>query len=445
MAIPLDPRLFGAPLAHAVSLADAKLAVTSGPFLQSFRALSIKGSLPPKMVITDLDETVDRPIGDPEILSLDDFKTTQDAGELPPIGEHDVAMFMFTSGTTGPPKLAVVHWAQLHAIGARCAPPGSFGPEEVMYAPFPDFHHSSKMLTFAMALAGGQIVLTHKFSASTYWQEVRRYGCTAGMLIAGMPSLLLRRPEEPDDADQPLRRAIMSPVIAELDEFRRRFGVEVATSYGMTEISVPFGSSDWKVTERGGCGSLRPGYPHYDIRIVDEHDEPLPDGQAGELVVRTREPWTISTSYFRMPDKTVEAWRNGWFHTGDAVRVDELGNYFLVDRIKDCIRRRGENLSSFEIESIVAEHPEVSECAAVGVPTDLGDDDVKVFVVLTDGSRLAPEELVRFLRSRMPAFMVPRYVEYLDLLPRTESTVKVKKALLRQSPNDCAWDSLAKF
>jgi crotonobetaine/carnitine-CoA ligase len=177
------------------------------------------------------------------------------------------------------------------------------------------------------------------------------------------------------------------------------------------------------------------------VRIVDEHDIEVPAGVVGELIVRTRVPWTVNAGYLGMPEQTAEAWRNGWFHTGDAFRYDEDGNFYFVDRIKDSIRRRGENISSFEVEAYVNEHPAVLESAAIAVPSEHGEDEVKVCVVLKPDGILEPEELIEHLIPRMPRFMVPRYVELVDALPKTEATQRVQKVLLREEPlNDKTWD-----
>jgi crotonobetaine/carnitine-CoA ligase len=224
-------------------------------------------------------------------------------------------------------------------------------------------------------------------------------------------------------------------------EFERRFGVRVMTSYGMTEIGMPFVSDGSNLANDTSCGRLVPGWAGYEVRIVDEHDQPLPPNEAGELVVRTREPWVLNRGYHGKPEATAAAWRNGWFHTGDAFVCDEDGNYYFFDRIKDAIRRRGENISSFEVEALVNEHPEVVESAAIAVPSEYSEDEVKVCVVRADGSTLTESQLIEFLVPRMPKFMVPRYVEFVEALPKTEGTMRTRKFELRTEPlNDATWD-----
>jgi crotonobetaine/carnitine-CoA ligase len=181
---------------------------------------------------------------------------------------------------------------------------------------------------------------------------------------------------------------------------------------------------------------VRPGYQ---VRIVDDYDEEVPVGTVGELVVRSDEPWMITPGYWRQPERTAEAWRNGWFHTGDGFRRDEEGNHYFVDRMKDAIRRRGENISSFEVEAAVLQHPQVLECAAIAVPSELGEDEIKVLVVVAE--ELSPAELLDFLEPRMPKFMLPRYVELVASLPKTDATFRTKKVELRAAGiNERTWD-----
>jgi crotonobetaine/carnitine-CoA ligase len=256
-----------------------------------------------------------------------------------------------------------------------------------------------------------------------------------------MASFLMAMPAQPDDADNPLQNVSMGPLVAEVEEFKRRFGVQVSTGYGMTEIGVPMASDGWNLANGTSCGRVRTGYPGYEVRVVDELERPLGPGEVGELLVRTAEPFTMNAGYFNMPAATAHAWRNGWFHTGDAFKYDEDGNYYFVDRIKDAIRRRGENISSFEVEAYVSKHPAVAECAAVAVPSEHSEDEVKVVIVPAPDASFDPGELIEFLVPTMPRFMIPRYVEVVDALPKTP-TMRVRKVELRAAGtvNENTWD-----
>jgi carnitine-CoA ligase len=253
---------------------------------------------------------------------------------------------------------------------------------------------------------------------------------------------MLNQPENPDDADNPLRTVYMGP-LSQHEEFARRYGVRIYTAYGMTEVPVPI-VSELDPVDGKSCG--RAADPvHYELRLVDDNDIPVPPNTPGELVARHTLPWTINSGYKNMPEATAEAWRNGWFHTGDQFTQDEHGNFYFLDRIKDVIRRRGENISSFEVESEVLTHPLVKDVAAIAVSNpdtheDAGDEEVKVCVVLEEGAELDPSDLLEYLEPRMPAYWLPRFVEYVAVLPRTESH-KLKKAELREEGvTPTTWD-----
>jgi crotonobetaine/carnitine-CoA ligase len=255
--------------------------------------------------------------------------------------------------------------------------------------------------------------------------------------------MLLDQPPSSDDPDLPLRFLILGPDSLKAIDFAKRFDVRVGVAFNMTEISCAI-TSGWDFTDPRSCGRLRQGYPGYEVRLVDEHDADVEPGSVGELIVRTAVPWTLNGGYFGYPEKTAEAWRNGWFHTGDGLRVDDDGNYFFVDRFKEAIRRKGENISSYEVELEVGQHPAVAECAVIPVPGGDAGDEVKACVVLARGAALTPAELIEFLIPRMPRFMVPRYVEVLAELPKSEALSKVRKVELRRDPlNAATWDRVA--
>jgi crotonobetaine/carnitine-CoA ligase len=351
---------------------------------------------------------------------------------------------VFTSGTTGPAKGVVLPWGNLHASGTGNYPPEELTREDCFYGPSSPSHVGAKTLPFLFAMIDGRVVVRDVFSTSKFWDEVRRFGCTTTVLVGSMAHFLLSQEPRPDDADSPLRNLCMVPVLPNHEEFNARFGTRIFTVFNMTETSCPIQSrSDWEITDPKSCGQQREGTPGYELRLVDEHDREVPDGTVGELMMRTSEPWTLNLGYLGLPDKTAEAWRNGWFHTGDLFTRDAEGNYFFVDRAKDALRRSGENISSFEVESEVNAHPEVVESAAIAVPADYAEDEIKVVVVRAPDSDLRPEQLIEFLVPRMPRYMVPRFVEFRDELPKNVRQ-RVEKAVLRRGGNDAdVWDRVA--
>jgi len=258
------------------------------------------------------------------------------------------------------------------------------------------------------------------------------------LLVGTMAAVLDATPERPDDADNPLRLLMIVPMIADAAKFGRRFGVkELVVAFGMTEAGTGMVARGTAVERPGTSGRVRPGA---ELRLVDESDCEVPVGTPGELVLRTDKPWEITVGYLNQPEATARAWRNGWFHTGDQFVMDEDGYLYFTDRIKDSIRRRGENISSFEVERDVSAHPDIAEVACVAASDAYGGDEVKVFIVPRPGRRIDPEQLVHFLIPRMPHYTVPRFIEFVDELPKTP-TMRVRKAELRARGNsERTWD-----
>ena len=424
--VPLNSAYRGPMLEHTVNTSDARFAVVSSGFLPQFDDVRASLSTLERIVVPDGADAgvVDR---------------VEPVTDLEPAAYHDIACMIYTSGTTGPSKGVLMPWGELHQF-VTALPDDIIPPDGAHYLCLPVFHVSGKSGIYIAAHHDARMVVRETFSLTEFWSDVRRFGCTTTGLIGVMASFLMAMPEQPDDADNPLVNVSMGPLVAEVDEFKRRFGVNVSTGYGMTEIGVPLASDGWKLANPTSCGKVRTGYPGYEVRVVDDVDRPLGPDEVGELIVRTAEPFTMNAGYHNMPAETAAAWRNGWFHTGDAFRYDADGNYYFVDRIKDAIRRRGENISSFEVEAYVTKHPAVAECAAVAVPSEHSEDEVKVVVVPAAGATLDPKELIEFLIPTMPRFMIPRYVEVVDALPKTP-TMRVRKVELRSpSPDNSTWD-----
>jgi carnitine-CoA ligase len=356
----------------------------------------------------------------------------ESASELPrdaiiTSAENDIVAIMYTSGTTGPSKGVRVAQAHAYTYAQHAREAMQLAEGDVYFAPLPLFHIAGQWaLVYASLQVGATAIVRRRFSVNDFWATVRESGAGASFLLGAMANFLARQEPKADDLDNPMDRMLLVPLIDDVDGFRKRFGVRVCTCYGSTEVNVPI-ISDYEVTEPGIAGRALPGF---DIRVVDENDLEVPTGVVGELVVRASEPWVIATEYHRNPEASLRLFRNLWLHTGDAFRKDASGNFFFVDRIKDYIRRRGENISSFEVEREVNAHPAVLECAAVAVKSASTEDDLKVVVVLKSGASLEPEELRSFLRGRVPKFMVPDIVEVIAELPKTP-TGKIQKHLLR--------------
>jgi len=338
----------------------------------------------------------------------------------------DLQAIMYTSGTTGRSKGAMVP----HALAMACAWDSldfldRWG--KTTYCPLPLFHAAGLWDgVFSALLSGSPIGIVERFSASRFWDDVRHFDAQVTMSVFAMIPILLSAPPGPRDRDHPLETFYMgkSALDAPLLE---RFGVRSAETYTSTEVGIATGSpyGQWRVGSMGQAHSER-----FEVAVVDEDDREVPAGEPGELVVRPKQPFVITTGYYGMPEATARAFRNMWFHTGDRAWRDDDGYFYFLDRIADAIRRRGENISAFDIECEVNLHPDVVESAAFGVPSELGEEDVKLAVVRAPGSDLTAPELAAYCAAKLPSFMVPRYIEFVGELPRTP-TDKVAKHELR--------------
>ncbi len=408
-------------LEHVVENSDAELIVVHADLAP--RLADIDRAALKRMVVIG---GPPKPCADLDLFGADALSPARgDPGELErAIAPWDTQMIVYTSGTTGPSKGVVCSYAHLHA--AAVAMPNT-GPDDRFLATLPMFHLGGAGPCIRMMVCGGSIAIVDSFKTNRFWQMVRHYKATYAILLGVMAQFLAKQPEQPDDADNPLRTATIIPYDFDPAPFAKRFGVDTVTVFNMTETSLPI-VSEINSRKLHAAGKPRAGV---EARIVDENDCELPPGEIGELILRTDCPWAMNSGYYKNPEATAKAWRNGWFHTGDGFRRDEDGYFYFVDRIKDAIRRRGENISSYEVEAEALAHPDIAECAAVAVKSDVSEDEVLIVVAPVAGKSLDPEELLHFLIPRMAHFMVPRFVRIVDALPRTP-TEKVRKIELRE-------------
>ncbi|MCF8063442.1 MAG: AMP-binding protein [Deltaproteobacteria bacterium] len=427
--VPINSAHRGDLLTYMVDTSDSRLLVLESRFMD--RLGPVLGDLPKLEKLVVLGEESESL---PEAgLPVRDFREiTENGGAFEP-GEvtwSDPFVIMFTSGTTGPSKGSLMPQNYALFMGEVCMETCEYTEKDVLYNTLPLFHGNAQLLSTMPALmSGARMVLAERFSASRFWPDVRKYGCTEFNYIGGILPILLKADPRPDDADNPLRVLFGGGCPPHLfDEVEKRFGVTLLEGYGMSEIGLPL-LNTLKERKPGTCG--KPVYG-CQVKLVDDYGLEVGPGVPGELLLRNREPYTMLLEYYKMPAKTVEAWRDLWYNTGDYLVMDEDGYFNFVDRKKDALRRRGENISSQEVEKVFAGHPAVLECAAVGVKSDMSEDEVMICLSLKPGESLTPELLLDYAQERMAYFMVPRYVRIMGDLPKTP-TEKVQKAALREA------------
>lgn len=347
-----------------------------------------------------------------------------------PVDRREVATILYTSGTTGPSKGVIHTHNSLVAFCEKSSWLADFRGSDVAFTCLPFFHANAIASTLLpMFRLGGTAVVTDRFSAGTYWDDVRTVGATAINLLGSMVPILWNAPESSQDSANAVRVAVSVPTpTADIyNRFEERFGLRVVSLYGSTDASVVIGTPPSEHGRPGYCGKA---HPDFDCRVVDDDDIELPAGTAGELVIRPLVPDSMMQGYWANPEATVQTWRNLWFHTGDVLSVDEDGWFRFIDRKKDALRRFGENISSFEVESATLMHPHVAEAAVYAVPSELSEDEVMVAVVPEPGVTIDVADLSRHCEELLPYFAVPRYIDVRTALPKTANE-KVRKDVLR--------------
>jgi crotonobetaine/carnitine-CoA ligase len=353
----------------------------------------------------------------------------------------DLLMLAYTSGTTGPSKGSMLSHAAALTYGTSAAEAQGYRESDVFYVCLPLFHNNALLAASGAALVcGASVVLSRRFSVTRFWNEIREHRATITNFLGAMSSFLWSSPPTEADAKNDLRLVSMAPTPKYAAEFERRFGLKAMNNYGLSDFAMVTSFTEHEPAEKlGSIGKPRRGFQ---VRIVDDDDFEVAPGEVGEIVLQSDDPWRAATGYYKMPEATLAAHRNQWFHTGDRGRCDAEGYLWFVDRKKDCIRRRGENISAFEVEQIIATHPAVANAAVVPVTTDTNDEEVGAVVVRKEGSSVSERELIEHCQRNMAYFMVPRYIQFREELPTTVNQ-KVEKFRLRQELErglSSAWD-----
>lgn len=439
IAVMLNTELSGAFLQHQLQNCGARVVIVDPSLLDA--VLDVAGKVDALKCVMTTGEVSRSLDGDCELISWNGWREAAPYDGPLPSG-HDVACIMYTSGTSGPSKGVLMPHAHctLYGIGEREAL--QLTETDRFYICIPLFHANGLLMQLGASLQVGiPAVIRQRFSASEWINDIRRHGCTVTNALGALAAFVLAQPGRDTDRVHELRAICNAPNLPAHDAaFRERFGIrDVISGFGMTEVNIPI----W-----GRVGRSCPGAAgwvhndHFDVIIADpETDREMPAGELGEILVRPKVPFGFMTGYHNMADRSVEAWRNLWFHTGDAAIMDEDGLVTFVDRIKDCIRRRGENIAATEVEAAIGDLAGIEEVAAYAVPSSIpgGEDELMLAIVREANASLDVNAIVRHADAVLPRFAAPRYIEFVAELPKT-ATGKVQRAALRKRGAAQAWD-----
>lgn len=428
--VPINTAYKGGLLEHVLENSAAKLMIADGRLID--RLLNIDTASLNKVVVLGPERPA---LNDITLLAESDLTHPDDSLQAlrHEIQAYDTHTVIFTSGTTGPSKGVLCSYIHTYTCALEFR---HIGPGDCNLVVLPMFHVGGILGVYFALIHGGTAALVDSFHTQTFWQTVQELGVTTVGLLGAMAQFLMSQPVRENERAHTIRTAVIAPFNDDAIAFGERFGLDVFTEYNMTELSVPlYCGPNPKV--RGTCGKPRGGL---ELKLVDNNDLTVEPGAIGELILRMDTPWTISHGYLNNPQATAETWRNGWFHTGDLFYKDNDDNYFFVDRAKDAIRRRGENISSFEVEIEILAHPAIREVAVVATAGDGGENEVLAVIAPMHGQTIDPIELLDFLRPRLAHYMIPRYIRFLSELPKTPTQKVEKHRLRKQGITPDTWD-----
>jgi crotonobetaine/carnitine-CoA ligase len=445
VAVPVNTAYKGEYLRHQLADSGSRVLVVEAALAD--RAERVVEQIP------DLDHVI--VIGDAHGLpgvtthTWDAVLGSDDAPPAVDIRPADLATFIYTGGTTGPSKGCMLSHNYHEALARQIGICWQRTADDVVWTPLPLFHFNAIVTAVLGPLVyGGRSAIYRRFSVSNFWPEMNRVGATVTSTLGTMAYLLAHdvdRPEMPrsgaPQANTSLRLIGAAPLPVEVDSIiRERFGVETFSgAYGTTEASLVSWQPPGVRNKPNGAGVVNDEY--FDVRIFDDDDNEVPRGAEGEIVLRPKRPHTMFEGYWGRPEATVGSSRNWWYHTGDVGRVDDESFLFFVDRKADYLRRRGENISSFEVERILMGHGALADVAVHAVPSDMTEDDLKLTATLAEGASLTEEELFRWCIDQLPYFALPRYIEFRAELPRSPVGRVLKRDLRAEGPTATTWDA----
>jgi crotonobetaine/carnitine-CoA ligase len=438
--VPNNPGLKGDLLCHNLNNCGAEMLVADAAALAEIAKVQDRLPTIRTLVLVGADVKEARAIGIKidRIVAFEECLAPQ--VDFDPVDIHyaDPMAILYTSGTTGPAKGALMSHHHCYSWAASMAYNLGYTSSDSYFSPLPLFHTDAQMFGVYLPLIyGTNTTLVDGFSASKFWNQVRASGATATNLLGAMAVILTRTPEAATDSDNPVRVCQCIPMVPDQQAFEKRFDIKLVTGYGQTETSfVTLDTVD--DTRPGSCG--RP-HPDWEVAVVDEADRPVPPGTVGEIVSRPKKSWSMFSGYYRSDAKTVETLRNLWYHSGDAGIMDEDGWLYFKHRLNEAIRRRGENISAYEVETVAEKHPDIVESAAFGVPSEFTEEDIMVVAMRRAGSSVQPADLLEHFRERAPRHMAPRYIEITDLpLPRTPTEKVARNELKKRGVSEDTFD-----
>lgn len=402
--------------------------------------MPLLAELPELRLLVLLDDR--SPVSAPPEMAVLRYAQLAGAGTVPAVDVKpaDLMSIVYTSGTTGQPKGCMLSHGYYARVGRVMGEASEFTSQDVLLTALPLFHGAARMMVLTAGLLHGiPVVIEPEFRAATFLQRATQVGATLAYGVGAMGTALLGTEPSSNDRAHRLRAMMLIPFPPDRQQlFRQRFDIEAwAELFGQTEC-VPV---TWNCLSgpRNAPSCGRAG-TDLDVQLLDDDDRPVAIGAVGEICLRPREPLAMFSGYWRKPEATVEAFRSLWYHTGDYGRVDAGGFFSFVDRKKDAVRRRGENVSTQELEAAIGKHPAIAEVAAHAVPSEATDDDIKICVVLVTGAQVTAAELFAFFKENLPYFAVPRYVEVVDALPKNALARVMKHELRKRPMSDAVWD-----